>query len=157
MNSGFVGLAMTAQRMLGGYDNARFDMTLFNADGGYNQNSHCRSLQTCAELLLRDRRVQSSLRSIISQIDFTATFPSHHFRNTRFKSSDRHPSLPLLQPEPSLLAPTRRGPSYLKAQEEPRKILRSHVPPVSHYMYHNDAYFFGHAPLQVPECSDAQT
>jgi hypothetical protein len=28
---------MTAQRMLGGYDNARFDMTLFNADGGYSQ------------------------------------------------------------------------------------------------------------------------
>lgn len=47
---------MTAQRMLGGYDNARFDLILFNADEGYNQPNYL----LCSEMMSRCRVVEKT-------------------------------------------------------------------------------------------------
>ena len=72
MNPGLAGLVMTAQRIFGGYDNASFDITLFNADGGYDQLNYL----LCSQMMSRCRVVQERGRALLGA--HTVARPSTH-------------------------------------------------------------------------------
>jgi len=52
---------MTAQRMLGGYHNASFDITPFNADEGHNQLNYL----LCSQMMSRCRVVEARGRALL--------------------------------------------------------------------------------------------
>jgi hypothetical protein len=52
---------MTAQRMFGGYHNASFDITLFNADKGYNQLNYL----WCSQIMSRYRVVEERRTALL--------------------------------------------------------------------------------------------